>query len=140
MYPGLQQQNWVPGRRVERAAGPRPFVGEGAAKGFNIPIDGCGEGEKCIEAVHEISVPEAEAILGKPFLGKGLLRGYGGIGCGHDTQVCKVSREAGTAPDSDESGQMMSNGTTLASLLRRLALQPPYRGHKASLRSTNADL
>ena len=29
---------------------------------------------------------------------------------------------------------------SIAWLLRRLALQPPYRGHKASLRSSNADL
>ena len=109
------------GYRAERAAGSCPFIGEGAPKGFNIPVNGCGEAEERIEVVHAISLLEAEAVLGKSFLGKGVLCGYGGIGYGHDTQACKVSGEAGTASDSDESGQMMSNGTTRASLLRRLA-------------------
>ena len=140
MHSRLQQSDRMPGGRAERAVRPCPFVGEGAAKSIDLQINGYREREKCPESFYSISVPEAEAVLGQPFLGEGVLRRHGGIGCGHDTQVCEVSGEAGTAPDSDESGQMISNGATQASLLRRLAFQPPYRGHKASLRSTNADL
>jgi hypothetical protein len=58
--------------------------------------------------IYTLSVFEAEALLGQSFLGEGLLCGHGWSGCGHDTQVHAISKEARTASNSDESWQVTS--------------------------------
>jgi len=66
----------VRGGGAERAAGPRPFNGQSTAEGIDIEADGGGEGPVGAEAIHAISVPPKEAVLGQSLLGEGLLCGY----------------------------------------------------------------
>ena len=62
-------------------------------KVVDIAAIGSAEGSDGNESISPISAFEKEALLGQSFLGQGLLRGYGGSGCGYDTQVCPLSRE-----------------------------------------------
>src|SRR5512147_3142753 len=91
---------WVCGLRgggAECAARSRAPGGDDPAEGIDIGAAGAVEGADIDEAVPPVSVFEEEAVLGESFLGQGLLCGHGGIGCGHDTQVCPLSGEEGAA-------------------------------------------
>jgi len=44
-----------------------------------------------------VSAFEEKALPGQSFLGQGILRGHGWLGCGHDTKVCPLPGEEGKA-------------------------------------------
>ena len=91
---------WVCGQRgggAECAARSRAPGCDDSAEGVDIRVAGPVERADIDEAVPPVSVFEEEAVLGQSFLGQGLLRGHGGVGCGHDTQVCPLPGEEGAA-------------------------------------------
>ena len=138
---GLREPNWLPDSGVECTGGPRTSVGEGAAEGVDIPVDGNSEGEKCLAGIYPVSASEGEALLGQFFLGKGILCGYGGIRRGNDTHICKVSGEAGATPSAIGSWQRMMNWDNYSQPSQRAGFpKHPYRVQKASPRSKNADV
>ena len=67
----------MPDCGVKRAAGSCTPIGEGAAEGLDFETDGGSQRANSPEVIHEIPVSPEEAILGKSFLGKRILRGYG---------------------------------------------------------------
>ena len=81
------------GDGAECAAGSRASGSDDPAEGVDIRTAGSGEGSDLDEVVSPVSVFEEEALLGQSFLGKRLLCGHRGIGCGHDTQVCPLPGE-----------------------------------------------
>ena len=82
---------------TECAAGPRASGVDDPAEGIGIGIDGAVKGSDVDEDVPSVSATQEEAVLGQSFLGQRVLRGYGGIGCGHDTKVCPLSGGEGEA-------------------------------------------
>lgn len=116
------------GGGVERAAGPRASGFDDSAEGVRIGVDGSSQGSDIDEDVPSVSATEEETLLGQSFLGQGVLRGHGRLGCGHDTEVCPL-------PGGD--GEAVGAASTL---LRQIAAQrrallplgagpcPPYGG------------
>jgi hypothetical protein len=85
------------GGGAECAAGSRASGADDSAEGSGIGLIGSVEGADLDKDVPPVSVFEEEAVLGQSFLDQGLLCGHGGIGCGHDTQVCPLPGEEGAA-------------------------------------------
>ena len=81
---------WLRGRGIECAAGPRASDRNGTPEDRNIHIDGPIEGSELDADISAIPAFKEAGLLGQPFLGKRVLRRYGGFGCGHDTQVCPL--------------------------------------------------
>jgi len=82
---------------AECATGSRAPGFDNSAEGSRIRVTGSVEGADVDKDVPPVSAFEEEALLGQSFLVQGLLCGHGGIRCGHDTQVCPLSGEEGTA-------------------------------------------
>jgi REP element-mobilizing transposase RayT len=56
------------------------------------------KGQTSIKLLHaSVSADEGEAVLGESFLVQRILRRHSRIGCGHDTEVCPLSRGKGEA-------------------------------------------
>ena len=51
------------------------------------------EGQKCYQGIRAASEVEEE-ILGKAFLGKGIMREYSEIGRGADKKICQMAAKA----------------------------------------------
>ena len=85
------------GDRVECAAGSRASCCDDSAEDSGVSFDGKIKRSMFDEAVSPVSVFEEETVLGQSFLEQRLLRGYGGVRCGHDTQVCPLPRAKGKA-------------------------------------------
>ena len=118
------------GGGVERPTGPCSFVGAGSAQGSDIAAIGSAEGSDGNESISPISAFEKEALLGQSFLGQGLLRGYGGSGCGYDTQVCPLSREERATVGADATNRLrfINDGTTSWPAPLGAGPCPPYGG------------
>jgi len=82
---------------VERSTRPCAPGDDGTAQAGDIVIDGSTEGPDIDALVSPVPEFEEEAILGQSFLVQRVLRRHGGPECGHDTQVCPLSGEEGTA-------------------------------------------
>lgn len=63
----------------------------GTTEAFNIEINGTFEGSDINAVVSSAPIFKEEAILGKPFCGKRLLRGYSWFGCGSLLDHCHFS-------------------------------------------------
>ena len=61
-------------RGVEHSAGPCALVGEGAAEAVDLGGDGRPERTYRDSVIYAVSKSAQEAVLGKSFLGQGLLR------------------------------------------------------------------
>ncbi len=82
---------------TERAVGSCTFGCDDSTEGIDFRIVGTAQGPDIDANVSSVSAFEKETVLGQPFLGQRLLCRHHWIGCGHDTQVCPLSGEKGTA-------------------------------------------
>ena len=141
LYSGILWSDGLSDIGVERSAGSRASVGTSTAEDIDIEADGGSKRQDGLEDVFQVSVFKEEAVLGQSFLGEGILCGYGRAERGDDTEVCKVSGEAGTEAIEFEVSGIINNGTTPGPAFSEGWLcVPPYRGLKASPRSKNADV
>ena len=83
----------VRGGGIERPARSRSSCFDDSAEGIGFGITGSVKGSDVDEDVQPVPGVEEEAVLGQSFLGQRVLCGYGGSGCGHDTEVCPLSGE-----------------------------------------------
>jgi len=96
-HPGDLWICWVRSSRIERASGSCASGVDDSAEGIGIGVAGAFEGADIDEDVPAVPAFEEEALLGESLLGQRLLCRHGGIGCGHDTEVCPLPGKERTA-------------------------------------------
>jgi len=75
---------------IERATRPCASVGTGATESIHLESDGDPEGSNSDQDIQEVSISEAEAILGQSFLGTGILCGHRRLRQGDDNEVREI--------------------------------------------------
>ncbi len=63
-HPGFLWSAELPDHRAECPGRSCAFIGEGAAEGGDIEVDGSGEGANGSEDIHQVPVFEEETLLG----------------------------------------------------------------------------
>jgi len=88
---------WLRGSGAQCATGPRASGFDDSTEGIRIGVDGTFKGADIDEDVPSVPAAPQEALLGQSFLGQRILCGHGGLGCGHDTEVCPLPGGEGEA-------------------------------------------
>ena len=92
------------GGGTECAGGSRPPAGKGAAEAVDLGTDGRPERTYGDKVVQRVSSDAQEAVLGKSFLGEGLLRRYGGSEQRDDPEIRSISGEGRAASGAATTG------------------------------------
>ena len=132
MYSSILRSSRMRSGGIESSEGAYSSDCAGSAQGLGLRSDGHGERSDGDPGFPEVSLSEREALLGEPFLGAGLLRGYDRLGRGDDPRLGEVSGEEGTSGGATQVASVNrgSAGTTRLASSGGQLLSPPMGGIK----------